>query len=362
MPPTALPPEFHPLIGKLCLTLKSHPKRIVFPDGEDIRVLRAAARMVAMEIGVPILLGNKERIEAMATSESVNMTFVSVVEPEKSRELELFVNRLEKMARYRQKEIADPRGLISRPHNFAAMMIQYGHADGMVAGNASSPASVFRAAISMIKPLIDVPKIFGASVLTAPHLKNLGKDGFLMMADCGIIPKPNVQELATIAVETGKLAQHFLGRPPRVAMLSHSTKGSAGTKQAKKIAAASELARQQARAAYLDLQIDGEVQADVALDAAAAEVKLPDQAARDSADVLVFPNLDAGHIALKLLEHVGGAQSYGQLIIGLSKPAAQVPVTVTEDRLLGTGILVAAEAIKSNNMHIELEEQSKKNP
>lgn len=355
MPSDPYSPEAHPLMEKLCRTLKTHPKRIVFPDGEDERVLRVAARMVSMEIGVPILLGNKAKIEAMAADKSINMTFVSVIEPSTSCEVDLFCKRLQKMARYRQKEIADPCELISRPHNFAAMMVQYGHADGMVAGNASSPARVFRSAISMIKPLTEVPKVYGASVLVAPHLQHFGKEGFLLMADCGVIPKPDIQQLSAIAIETGKLAQHFLGRTARVAMLSHSTKGSAGTKQAKKIAAAAELARQRAHEALLDIRIDGELQADVALDAAAAEIKLPDQAALEPADALVFPNLDAGHIALKLLEHVGGAQSYGQLIMGLTRPAAQVPLTVTEERLLGTAILVGAEAIKFNNLHLEQE-------
>lgn len=353
MPPHSHPPDFHPLLEKLCLKLKRHPKRIVFPDGEDARVVRTAARMVAMEIGVPILLGNKQRIEQMARDEGVDMTFVSIVEPAKSREIDLFVSRLERMSHYRNKKIVDAREIITEPHNFGAMMIQYGHADSMVAGNACSPARVFRSAIAMIKPLEGVEKVFGASVLAAPHLDRFGRDGLLLMADCGVIPKPSVDELACIAVETGKLAQHFLGRPARVAMLSHSTKGSAGTKQAKKIAAATELARVRAREAFLDTRIDGELQADVALDAAAAEIKLPGQAAPEPADVLVFPNLDAGHIALKLLEHAAGAQSYGQLIMGLARPAAQVPRTVTEDRLLGTAILVGAEAIKFNNLHLE---------
>jgi phosphotransacetylase len=353
MSDTNLFPSADPLLGRLCQTLKKHPKRIVFTDGKDIRVLRAAERMVALEIGVPILLGKKDKIEKMAVDEGVNLTFVNVIEPARSCEIELFCHRLQKMARYQQKVIADPRDLVERPHNFAAMMVQYGHADGMVSGNASSPAVVFRAVISIIAPLPGVSKIFGTSVLVAPHLKHFGKDGVMFMADCGVIPKPSVKQLATIALETGKLAQHFLGRTPRVAMLSHSTKGSADTKQAGKMAAAAELARTKAHEKHLDIRIDGELQADVALDPVAAEVKLPDQAALDSADVLVFPNLDAGHITLKILEHVAGAQSYGQLIMGLTRPAAQVPLTITEDRLLGTAILVGAEAIKFHNLHEE---------
>ena len=136
-------------------------------------------------------------------------------------------------------------------------------------------------------------------------------------------------------------------------MLSHSTHGSARTVSAQKMEAATELARQKIESDYLNLEIDGELQADVALDASAAEIKIGDRVAQDSADVLVFPNLDAGHISLKLLQHVGGAQNYGQLIMGLSRPTAQVPRTVSEETLLGTAAIVGIEAIKFNDLYLE---------
>jgi phosphate acetyltransferase len=347
-------PEANLLTEKLYQTLKRHPKRIVFADGEDIRVLRVAARMVELEIAVPILLGNRQRIHLMAEEEDISMLFVSVIEPETSSEVALFCRRLEKVARFQGKEIANPCEIVSRPHNFAAMMVQYGHADGMIGGNRSMPATVFRAAMTMIKPVKEVPQVFGAMILVAsPHLKNFGHDGILFLADCGVIPEPDVKQLASIAIETGKLARHFLGRTPRIAMLSHSTHGSATTDSAQKVKAATELARQKIDSDYLKMEIDGELQADVALDASAAEIKLGDRTAQDSADVLVFPNLDAGHISLKLLQHVGGAQNYGQLIMGLSRPAAQVPRTVSEETLLGTAAIVGIEAIKFHDLYLE---------
>ncbi|MGB1259890.1 MAG: phosphate acyltransferase [Akkermansiaceae bacterium] len=352
MPNKNMFPEPSFFTEKLYSHLKKHPKRIVFADGEDIRVLRVAEKMVSMEIGVPILLGNRERIHAMAKESEVSMKFVSVIDPSKS-ETALFCSRLEKVSRFRGKQIANAKELVARPHNYAAMMIQYGHADGMIAGNASLPASVFRAAMTMIKPLPDVSQVFGAMVLVAPHLDHFGRDGVLFMADCGVIPEPDIQQLASIAIETGKLASHFLGRVPRVAMLSHSTHGSAGTDAAKKMAAATELARQKINQDYLELEIDGEVQADVALDASAAEVKLTDSRAQESADVLVFPNLDAGHISLKLLQHTAKAQNYGQLIMGLARPAAQVPRTVSEETLLGTAAVIGVEAIKANDLLLD---------
>ncbi|NWK56691.1 hypothetical protein HW115_13795 [Verrucomicrobiaceae bacterium N1E253] len=349
-------PEANALTAKLYTKLKRHPKRIVFADGEDIRVLRVAAKMVEMEIAVPILLGNRDRIYQMAEAEGISMLFVNVIEPSTSSEVSLFCKRLEKVSRYQGKEIANPCEIVSRPHNFAAMMVQYGHADGMVAGNQSMPATVFRAAMTMIKPIKEVPTVFGAMILVAPpHLQHFGKDGILFLADCGVIPTPDVKQLASIAVQTGDLARHFLARTPKVAMLSHSTHGSANTESSQRVVAATELARQKVKKNYLDMQIEGELQADVALDPEAAEQKLEGKPAGNPADVLVFPTLDAGHISLKLLQHVGGAQNYGQIIMGLTRPAAQVPRTVSEETLLGTAAIVGIRAIEFHNLYLEKE-------
>ena len=172
----------------------------------------------------------------------------------------------------------------------------------------------------------------------------------LFLADCGVIPEPTVDELAHIAVETGKLAQHLLGRTPRVALLSHSTHGSMHTKSSEKMAAATALARSIVKKEYLDIHIDGELQADVALYMAAAEQKFTDTQANDSADVLVFPNLDSSHIAFKLLQHVGGAECYGQLVMGLTRHAAQIPRTASIEMIIGTAALVGCESIKSRDL------------
>jgi phosphotransacetylase len=196
-----------------------------------------------------------------------------------------------------------------------------------------------------------VPKIFGVSILVGPHLQNLGASGLLFLADCGLIPNPDVRELAAIALETGKLAHHFLGRKPLVAMLSHSTKGSASTPDARRMAAAASLAQAEVHKAFLDIDIEGELQADVALDPVASEIKTSSPGTRPTADVLVFPNLDAAHISLKLLQHVAGAQNYGQLILGLSRPAAQVPRTASEETIFGTAAAIAVEAIKFHQLY-----------
>ncbi len=279
------------------------------------------------------------------------LTFIHIIDPPLSTDFQLFCQRVENMARYRAMNLGNPAEIVARPHYFGALMVQYGQADAIVGGNQATPNSYFRALLHTIKPLPSVPKIFGVSILIGSHLNNLGSSGILLLADCGLIPNPNVAELSAIALETGKLALHFLGRKPLVAMLSHSTKGTANTPDAQRMAAAASLAQAEARKKFLDIDIEGELTADVALDPEAAEIKLPGADIRRTADVLVFPNLDAAHISLKLLQHVAGAQSYGQLILGLSRPAAQVPRTATAETLFGTAAAIAVEAIKFHQLY-----------
>ncbi|MGL5019428.1 MAG: phosphate acyltransferase [Luteolibacter sp.] len=341
----------NPVTQHLLEQLRRHPKRVVFTEGEDIRVIQAAARLVAEEAVAPILLGNRQRIRDLAESRGVSLKFVHIIDPPLASDFKLFCQRVENMARYRTMQIGDPAELVARPHYFGALMVQYGQADALVGGNQALPAAYFRALLHTIKPLPDVPKIFGVSILTGSHLKHLGGSDILFLADSGLIPNPDVSELAAIALETGKLARHFLGRKTYVAMLSHSTKGSANTPDARRMAAAAALAQAEVLRQFLDISIEGELQADVALDPEAAEIKMPSAAARPTADVLVFPSLDAAHISLKLLQHVAGAQNYGQLILGLSRPAAQVPRTATVETIFGTAAAIAVEAIKFHQLY-----------
>jgi phosphotransacetylase len=344
-------PALNAFTKHLIDALRRHPKRIVFTEGEDLRVLRAAERLVAAEAAVPILLGNKQRIRELAAANGVNLTFVSIIDPPVSSDFGLFCKRVENMARYRNMQIGEAAGIVARPHYFGALMTQYGQADALVGGNQALPAALFRALLNTIKPLPEVPKVFGVMALVGDHLHFMGGDGVLFLGDCGLIPQPTVDQLAAIAVETGKVARHFLGRRPHVALLSHSTKGSALTDEARKVIAATSLAQDKVRKFYLDLEIEGELQADVALDPSAAEVKLPGADVRSTADVLVFPNLDAAHISLKLLQHVAGAQGYGQLIMGLARPAAQVPRTASVETIFGTAAAVGVEAIKFHQVY-----------
>ena len=203
--------------------------------------------------------------------------------------------------------------------------------------------------LHLIKPDFSVPRVFAVTVLTSETLPNFGESGVLFCADTGLIPHPTVDDLGSIAAETGMLAHHHLGRRVRVGLLSHSNHGSSPTDTALQMQAAAALARE--KVSVDDCDIDGEIQADVALDPSAAAVKLPGIAVKPRADVLVFPSLDAAHISVKILRHVAGASSYGRIIRGLTKPAGQVPRTASEEMILGTAAALGVEAIKYRELH-----------
>lgn len=339
--------------GPLFEILKRHPKRIVFSEGEDKRVIQVAEEMVRLEIGVPILLGNREKVSNLAAEIGAKMDFVKIIDPTTADDLDLFTERLIRIEKLKGIELANPREVVSRDNYFASMMTQYGQADAMIGGNQHLPATIHRGLVQLVKPMPGVDHPFTAAIMVSESMPHFGPGGVLYLADCGISDVPSVSELTSIAIETGRLAHHYAGRRVRVAMLSHSTMNSGASDSATRVRAATEAARAIATQNRYEMEIDGELQADVALDPLAAEVKLPKMEARPAADVLVFPNLDAAHISMKLLRHLAGASKYGQLVLGLTRPAAQVPRTVTPRGLLGTVAAVGSEAIKYHEMFPE---------
>jgi len=351
-------PNTNALTKGLFDKLKRHPKRIVFADGEDKRVIEAAAWLSQQELIAPVLLGDKKQIKALAKEIDADMTFVHTIFPREASDFRQFCERLEKVERYRGRVVADIEELVANPQTFASMMCQYSQVDGMVSGNMTAPASIFRAVQHYIKPLSHVPSLFSVVVMVSnvsDGLNHFGSEGMLFMSDCGITPDPSVDQLASYATETGKLAKHFLEKTPRVALLSHSTDGSLKTESSQKVTAATAQAKYNAVRQGVELDIIGEVQADVALDPLAAEQKgVLAEGDSTSSDVLIFPNLDAGHITFKILQHVAGVQHYGQLIMGLCRPAAQVPMTSTVETIIGTAALVGVEAIKHRELYQDL--------
>lgn len=331
-------------IASLIEKLQRHPKRIVFPEGTEPAVLQAARQFYALRLGAPIVLGDRARIQHVALEHQLSLDGIRVLDPAESDDLENFVTRYNRLRRAQGLQDVEAREAMLQPHYFAAMMLAMHHADGMVSGAAHTIASVLRPLFQIVGRAPGIKTVAGCAVLELENPR-FGEDGVLFLADCAVIPEPTVEELAEIAVSTARLARHLLGIRPRVALLSFSTKGSAQHESVGRMQAATALARQKAREQQLEAAIDGELQVDAALMPELGRRKCPDLALPGPANVLIFPELNSGHIAARLLHHVARAELYGPVLLGLDRPAANVPRGSTAWDLLGAAAIVGVQAI-----------------
>jgi phosphate acetyltransferase len=339
-------------INSVFAKLKRHPKRIVFPDGDDARVIRAAQMFYERDLGVPILLGKRDVIERMAMAEKVDLDHVAIVNPETSSDLPIFCQRLERLERYKNMGLRDSRAVMTNHNYFAAMMVQYGLADALVGGVSSYGGVFLRPLLNLIKPLPHAEVVSSCTIVELEN-KAFGDDGVMFLGDTGVVPDPDMQQLASIAVQTGLLARQVFGQRPRVALLSFSTKGSARTASTEKVAGATELARQLIAKIGAEIAVDGEMQADAALDPILAGKKMGPSLVAGKANVLIFPDLNSGNIAVKLIHQFAAARTFGQLILGLTRPAADLSRGTDPEEILCMAALVGLQAIEYRKLYPE---------
>jgi phosphate acetyltransferase len=325
--------------------LRRHPKRIVFPSGLDPRVLRVAAELVRLEAVAPVLLGDRRAIRAMAAELGISLEFIGVIDPADSDDFDFFCERYRRVQKARLRGVADAREVMVKPAYFAAMMVQYGYADGIVGGNEGFPAAFFRALFHLIRPLPGRDSASSCLPAYLPGRPDIGVNGTIFLADCAVIPTPTMGQLAMTAVESARAAALLLGVKPRVAMISFSTRGSARNTSTTKVLAAMELARAQAKQWLVDMEIDGELQLDAAIDPDTMQRKAPGSPLGGKANVLIFPDLNASHVAFKMLEYAAGAETYGQNVLGLARPAAQVSRVAKDRSILGAALCTAMRAM-----------------
>lgn len=336
--------------------LRRHPKRIVFPDGNDPRIIRAARMFIDRGLGVAVLIGKREEIRAVAEANGIPLDRIAIVDPETSSEMARFLILAAKLERYRGMEPGDLRNLLVVPNYFACMMLQHGLVDGLVGGVGSYAATLFRPLLQLVKPLPHAPVVSGAMIVEVPH-HEFGDNGVLFFADCGVVPEPTVEQLASIGVQTGLLARQVFGRTPRIAFLSFSSHRSSAHPAALKMAAAAAQARELALTVggvdALDhpMEIDGELQADTAIVSAIAKMKLPDSMVAGKANVLIFPDLNSGNIAVKLLQHLGGARVYGHIVNGLSRPAARISRGTLSEDIAAVAAIIGLQAVEYRKLY-----------
>lgn len=316
-------------------------KTIVLPEGEDERVLKAAHYCNENKIAKLIILGNEAEIKAYFAKQGWNPEGIEIIEPAKSPRLKEYTDLLYNLRKEKGLTEEEAATLVLNQNYFGTLMIKSGHADGMVSGANHSTADTVRPALQIIKSARKDRAVSSVFIMVANS-----KPYYL--SDCAITINPNEKELADIALETAETALKF-GDEPKVAMLSYSTYGSGKGESVDKVKAATALAKEALKSpeyAGKNIALDGELQADAALDAVVGNKKAPGSDVAGRANVLIFPDINAGNISCKILQRLGGAEAYGPILQGLNAPVNDLSRGCFAEDIIG---LIAMTALQSNH-------------
>ena len=315
-------------------------RTIVLPETNDKRTLIAASQILAEGIAKIIMVGNEEKIMDGAGWLEVDLTGITVVEPAKCDKLDEYVNLLYETRKSKGMTEEKAREILLKDYlTFGVIMVKANDADGMVAGACHATADVLRPSLQILKTAPGVKLVSGFFILDVPDC-TMGENGTFLFADCGLNQDPTAEEMAAIADSSAKSFKQLVGAKPIIAMLSHSTKGSAKHPLVDKVAEATRIAHEE----YPGLAIDGELQADAALVPSIGKSKAPDSEVAGKANVLVFPNLDCGNIGYKLVQRLAKAEAYGPMLQGIAKPVNDLSRGCSAEDIVGVVALTAVQA------------------
>lgn len=319
---------------------KQDVKTIVLPETKDKRTLIAAAQVLKEGTAEIVMVGDEEKIMDGAHWLDLELDGINVVNPKDSPKLEEYAELLYEIRKEKGMTLEAAREQLTDNFiMFGVMMVKAKDADGMVAGCCHATADVLRPSLQILKTAPGTDMVSGFFILDVPNCE-YGENGTFLFSDCGLNQDPNAQELAAIAHSSSKSFRNLVGGKPIIAMLSHSTKGSAKHPLVDKVVEATRIAKEK----YPQLVIDGELQTDAAIVPKVAKLKAPGSEVEGKANVLVFPNLDCGNISYKLVQRLAKAEAYGPMLQGLSSPVNDLSRGCSAEDIVGVIALTAVQA------------------
>ena len=325
------------IIEKIIEKAKKNKKTIVLPEYMDKRILKAAEIAVNQDIANIIIIGDKDSI-----STDIDLSKITFINPNNSSLTNIFINKLYELRKEKGMTLEEAKKLINEDYMyFACMLVKEGMADGIVSGACHSTSNTLRPALQIVKTKKDCKLVSGFFLMEVPDCE-YGEDGTFVFADCGLVQDPTSEELAYIAKSSQESFELLTGKKSKIAMLSHSTKGSAKHELVDKVVNAVNLTHEK----YPELELDGELQLDAAIIPEIGKMKAPDSKIAGHANTLIFPNLDAGNIGYKLVQRLGKADAYGPLTQGIAAPINDLSRGCSVNDIVGVIAITALQAQK----------------
>ncbi len=314
-------------------------KTIVLPEATDIRVLKATEIINKEKFAKVVLIGNEAEVNKLLKENNINIGNTKIINPEKSEKKEEYANTLYELRKAKGMTKEQAEELILNPVYYGMMMVKLDEADGLVSGAAHSTADTLRPALQIIKTAPGTKLVSTFAVMDVPNCE-FGENGLFFFGDCGLNQNPNSEELAHIALSTARSFENLVGAKAKVAMLSYSTMGSAKAEEVTKVQEATKIAKENAS----ELMLDGEMQLDAAIVPEIAKSKAPESKVAGHANVLIFPELEAGNIGYKLVERLGKAEAYGPICQGIAKPVNDLSRGCKAEDIAGVVAITAVQA------------------